>query len=181
MSGDRYLIADQHAPYFITCTVTKWIDLFTRQVYRDILTDSINYCIKEKHLTIYAWVIMSNHIHMVAQCNSPGNMSGFLRDFKKFTSKRFIETIENINESRAEWLLDKFAFEAKRTRRAENFKIWKDSNHAVNLDDIDIMEKIDYIHNNPVRAGLVEYPDHYIYSSAKDYAGGKGLIKVTVV
>lgn len=89
--------------------------------------------------------------------------------------------MENIQESRYEWLLDKFAFEARRTRRAEKFKVWRDDNHAVDLTHIDIMEKIDYIHNNPVRAGLVDYPEDYIYSSARDYAGGKGLVEVTVV
>lgn len=181
MSGDKYLISDQHAPYFITCTVIKWIDLFTRIDYRDVIVDSLNYCIKEKYLAIYAWVIMSNHIHLTVQCNPPGNMSNFLRDFKKFTSKKFINTIENINESRMEWLLDKFAFEAKRTRRAENYKIWMDDNHAIDLTNIDIMEKIEYIHNNPVKAGIVDRPEDYIYSSARDYAGRKGLINITAL
>lgn len=89
--------------------------------------------------------------------------------------------MESISESRREWLLDKFSFEAKRTRRAENYKIWKDDNHAIDLSTIDVMEKIDYIHNNPVRAGLVEYPEYYIYSSARDYAGEKGLVEIEVV
>jgi putative transposase len=78
-------------------------------------------------------------------------------------------------------MLDKFSFEAKRTGRAENFKIWKDDNHAINLCNIDMIEKINYIHNNPVRNGLVEYPDHYPYSSARDYIGKRGLVKVNVV
>jgi len=66
--------------------------------------------------------------------------------------------MESINESGSEWLLDKFAFEARRTRRAEKYKIWKDDNHPIDLTDIDILEKINYIHDNPVRAGLVRYP-----------------------
>jgi putative transposase len=181
MSGDKYLISDQHAPNFITCTVIKWIDLFTRQNYRDVIVDSLNHCIKEKHVKVYAWVIMSNHIHLVVQSNPPGTMSGFLRDFKKFTSKKFIETMEEVSESRKEWLLDKFSFEAKRTGRAEHFKIWKDDNHAIDLTNFDIMEKINYIHNNPVRAGLVEYPEYYIYSSAVDYIGKLGLVEVAVI
>jgi REP-associated tyrosine transposase len=181
MSGDKYFISDQQATYFLTCTVIHWIDLFTRKEYRDIVVESLNYCVEEKHLILYSWVIMSNHIHLVARCSLPGSMSGFLRDFKKFTSKKFIATIQNSNESRSEWLLDKFAFEAKRTGRAENYKIWKDDNHAINLSDIDILQKINYIHDNPVRNGLVKYPDHYIYSSAADYAGSKGMVKVVVV
>jgi putative transposase len=181
MSGDRYFITDQHAPYFITCTVIHWIDLFTRKEYRDIVVDSLNHCVKEKYLSIYGWVIMSNHIHLAVQCYSPGSMSAFLRDFKKFTSKKFIEVIKAIHESRASWLLDKFSFEAKRTGRADNYKIWMDDNHAIYLNGIDAMQKINYIHNNPVRNGIVDYPENYIYSSAIDYAKGKGLVKVEVI
>ncbi|MFN3403308.1 MAG: hypothetical protein ACK40G_04380 [Cytophagaceae bacterium] len=80
-----------------------------------------------------------------------------------------------------DWLFDKFAFKAKRTRRAEKYKVWMDSNHAVDLSNINIMQKIDYIHNNPVRAGLVNNPEEYVYSSARDYAGKKGLVEVTLV
>jgi hypothetical protein len=78
MSGARYVISDQHVPYFITCTVIKWIDLFMRQDYRDVIVDSL-------------------------------------------------------------------------------------------------LEKIDYIHNNPVKAGWVEFPEFYLYSSASDYCSeGRG-------
>ena len=181
MSGSKYLISDQHSPYFITCTVIHWIDLFTREDYRNVIVDSLNYCIKNKNLTVYSWVIMSNHIHLAAQCDPPGSMSNFLRDFKKYTSKEFINVMGNVNESRAAWLLDKFAFEAKRTRRAEKFKIWQDDNHPIDLTRFDIMEKINYTHNNPVRAGWVDSPEHYLYSSARDYVGKKGLVDVIVV
>ncbi len=181
MPGDKYLISDQHAPYFITCTVVHWIDLFSRKDYKDILVDSLNHCIDHKNLVLYAWVIMTNHIHLAARCDPPGGMSAFLRDFKKFTSKKVIDTMDTISESRKEWLLDKFSFEAKRTRRAENYKVWKDDNHAIDLSHIDLMEKVNYIHNNPVPAGLVDFPEHYVYSSARDYIGEKGLVKVTVV
>lgn len=140
-----------------------------------------NHCIENKHLVLYAWVIMTNHIHLAARCDPPGGMSAFLRDFKKFTSKKIVDTIENISESRKEWLLDKFSFEARRTRRPENYKVWKDDNHAIGLSHNDIMKKINYIHNNPVRAGLVDFPEHYVYSSARDFSGVKGLVNVTVV
>jgi len=181
MSGDKYHITDQNAPYFLTCKVIYWVDVFTRREYRDIVVDSLNYCVKEKGLTVFSWVIMSNHIHLVCQAEEPFRLSDILRDFKKHSSKQIVKSIQEINESRREWLLDKFAFEARRTGRAEVYKLWTDDNHAVDLTRIDIMQKINYIHNNPVRAGLVEYPDHYLYSSAKDYAGQKGLVNVEVI
>ncbi len=181
MSGDRYEIQDQQACYFITMTVVYWIDLFSRRDYKDVIVDSLNYCITNKGLNLYGWVIMTNHVHIVGKVETELGMSGFLRDFKKYTSKKIVELIQEIPESRKEWLLDKFSFEARRTGRAENYKLWKDDNHAVDMTRIDLMNKIDYIHDNPLRAGIVEIPDHYLYSSARDYAGKKGLVKVTVV
>jgi putative transposase len=177
MSGDRYIITDQQGTYFLTFTIVQWIDVFSRRDYRDIIVDSLNFCIKEKGLRVNAWVVMTNHIHLVARCESPNNLSEVIRDFKKFTSKKIVEQIIKIPESRREWLLDKFAFEAKRTARAKNYKVWKDDNHAVELGGrIDVWNKINYIHENPVRAAWVKEIDEYIYSSAGDYAGKKGMV-----
>jgi len=182
MSGDRYKIHDQNGTYFLTLTVVYWIDVFSRREYRDIIIESLNYCIKEKGLVIHSWVIMSNHIHLVARVEVNNGMSAVLRDFKKFTSKSILKTIVNIPESRREWFLDKFAFEAKRTRRAENYKFWKDSNHAVYLNDgIDVWGKINYIHLNPVRAGIVDEEATYVYSSARDYSGRNGLVDIELI
>jgi len=178
MSGDKYFIRDQQGTYFLTCTVVHWIDLFTRRDYRDFVVESLNYCVQEKGLRVHAWVIMSNHIHLLGYCKPPFEMSSFLRDFKKFTSKKFIEIIKTIPESRREWLLDKFAFEAQRIGRASNYKIWKDDNHATDMNSIDIWQKIAYIHDNPVRNGIVANADDYLYSSACNYIGKQGLLQV---
>ena len=184
MSGDKYLITDQQARFFLTLTIIQWIDLFSRMEYRDIVVGSLNYCVKKKGLDIYSWVIMTNHIHLIAGCRAPHRMSDFLRDFKKFTSKKIINAIKEIPESRRDWLLDKFSFEARRTGRAKDYKLWKDDNHAINLDHsrIDMIEKINYIHENPVRAGIVRNPEDFIYSSAVDYAGkASGMLPVILV
>lgn len=89
--------------------------------------------------------------------------------------------MDKIHESRAEWLLDKFAFEASRTGRAEHYKICRDDNHAIDMTNIDVRHKVEYIHNNPVVAGLVFEPDQYPYSSAVDYGGRTGLVTVTPI
>jgi REP element-mobilizing transposase RayT len=184
MAGDNYFIRDQHAKYFLKLTVINWIDAFSRKELRDIVVDSLNFCSEAKGLDLYAWVIMSNHVHLVASCKPPHRMSDFLRDFKKFTSKKIVEMIQKIPESRKDWLLDKFSFEARRTGRARDYKFWTDGNHAIDLDNsnIDIIEKISYIHDNPVRAGLVRNADDYLYSSACDYSRKeKGLVKIITV
>jgi putative transposase len=183
MAGDRYLIQDQQGTYFLTFTVINWIDVFSRREYRDILVNSLNYCIKEKGLRVNGWVPiaigMTNHIHLVARCVGENKLSEVIRDFKKFTSKKIVEEIVKINESRREWMLDKFSFEAKRTGRAKNYKLWKDDNHAVEIAGrVNVWEKINYIHENPVRAAWVTEIDDYIYSSARDYAGKTGLVEI---
>lgn len=184
MSGDRYPITDQNAMYFLTFTVIDWVDVFTRKEYKFELVDSMNYCVKKKGLTIFAWVIMSNHMHVIWQAREGHNLSDILRDFKKFTAKKIISMIEDGNESRKVWLLEKFEFAGKRLKRISKYKFWKDDNHAIQLDPLNpemIDQKLDYIHDNPVKAMLVEEPHHYIFSSAKDYYGKKGLVKIELL
>ena len=103
--GFAYKIADGGAVYFITCTVNKRVDVFTRKLYTDIITESLNYCVDNKGLIIYGYVIMSNHVHLLVQAKEE-NLSDILRDFKKFTSQTILRAIEeNKNESRRNWML----------------------------------------------------------------------------
>ena len=88
-----YQIKDQDGLYYLTFQVVDWIDIFTRKVYRDILIESFKYAINNKGLQLFAYVIMSNHVHLVAQ-SSEGALSATIRDVKKYTSKRIIETKE---------------------------------------------------------------------------------------
>jgi len=181
MSGDRYHIIDQQATYFVTFTVVEWVDIFSRKDYKLAIVDSLNYCIAHKGLECFAWVIMSNHIHLIVRATQPAKLSDIIRDFKKFTSKKIVELIETINESRREWLLHKFAFIAHATGRAENYKVWTDDNHAVCLEGNMFNERLHYIHQNPVRQMIVAKAEDYLFSSAYDYSGQKGLVHVTVV
>ena len=147
----------------------------------DIIVDSLNYCIAEKGLVVYALVIMSNHIHLIVTTKTDdGNISDIIRDFKKYTSKQIAKAIETVGESRREWLLNAMRKEANRIGRAVNYKLWKDDNHAICIDGktINIKERLNYIHENPVRNGLVLNDWDYVYSSAMDYQGKKGLVNI---
>ncbi len=90
MSSEDYAIADQNAVYFLTFTIVDWVDIFTRSCYRMIVVDSLNYCIESKGLTIYAWCLMSNHIHLVAKANDGFRLSDIIRDFKKLLQKELL-------------------------------------------------------------------------------------------
>ncbi len=181
MSGDRYFITDQHAIYFLTFTVVDWIDVFTRPDYKLIITDALNYCASHKALEIFAWVLMTNHLHLIARSHPPFRMSDVIRDFKKFTSKKLVAAIGELPESRREWLLHKFEYHAKATGRAKDFKLWRDDNHAVQVEGSMLQQKIEYIHNNPVRAMIVSTAEEYLFSSASVYAGSKKVMVQTTV
>ena len=83
MSADRYYIKDQHGTYFLTFTVVEWTDVFTKPAYKQIITSALNYCTDNKGLKVYAWVLMTNHMHLVCQTTPPFQLSDFIRDFKK--------------------------------------------------------------------------------------------------
>lgn len=182
MSADNYFITDQNGIYFLTFTVTDWIDIFTRKEYRFEIVDSLNYCIQNKGITVYAWCLMSNHLHLVCKANEGFRLSDIIRDFKKYTSKSVLSLIQEIAESRKEWLLYRFEFAGKFDNRIKKYKFWQDTNHAVLLDDNNkIDQRINYTHDNPVRAMIVAEAHHFLYSSARDYTGETGYVKVEVV
>jgi len=180
--SSNYKFHDQERPYFVTFTVIRWIDVFTRREYKEIIIDSLKYCIAHKGLQLYAWVIMSNHIHLIIGTNDKP-MQDILRDIKRHTSKTLIKAIdENIQESRREWMLWLFGRAGKANSNNEQYQFWQQGNHPIELwSNEAINQKLDYLHNNPVTAGWVEEPEHYLYSSARDYAGGRGLIDIVLM
>ena len=169
--------------YFVTDTVVDWVDIFTRPVYKHIIVDSLKYCQQHKGLIIYAWVLMSNHLHAIVGTTGENTLSDIWRDFKKFTSKEIIATIKTeISESRSEWMLNRFEYSGKNDKKIKNYRFWQEGNDAQGIYLNEYFEqKLNYIHYNPVKAEIVNRPEDYRYSSAIDYAGGKGLLKVVVV
>ena len=177
--SSAYKITNPEGMYYLTATVLGWIDVFTRQQYRDIILDSIKYCQDNRGLQLHAWVIMSNHMHLIAS-SEKGDLSGIMRDMKKHTSKKIVTDIKaNEQESRKEWMLSMFSNAGKYNNDNEEYQFWRKGNQPKELETHEFaMQKLNYIHNNPVRAGIVEEPEHYLYSSARDYAGVKGLLDV---
>ena len=164
--------------YYITMTVVGWLDVFTRKNHRDVLIESLKYCQKEKGLIIYAYVIMSNHIHMIVQTSEPHQIKDTIRDFKKFTSKKILFQIQNEPESRREWMLKIFEDEAEQSKKHKTYKFWQVGNHAIEVfTEKFIWDKINYIHENPVRAGLVKQQWDWVYSSASNYQDKESVLE----
>ena len=164
--------------YFVSFAVVEWLDVFTRNLYKDILVESLAYCQQKKGMEIVAWCIMTNHVHLIFRSIKGQRPELLLGDFKRFTSKAIVMAIkENPQESRKEILLEQFRKAALKSSNVKHYQFWQHDNKPIELwSNSVIQEKIDYIHQNPVIEGLVFRPEDYPYSSAVDYSGEKGML-----
>ncbi|MCE7055841.1 transposase [Algoriphagus sp. AGSA1] len=169
----KYKIRDQERLYFVTFTIVEWIDLFTRKHYRDILIGSLKYCQNNKGLDLCAFCIMSSHIHLIIGRNSEPTIEAINRDFKKYTSIEILKPIQTSqDESRKEFLLDHFRKAGAKNPNNANFQLWQQHNHPIELNTSERISRcLNYIHQNPVVAGLVYSAEDYVYSSVSNYAG----------
>jgi putative transposase len=181
MSTGGYKIRNKEGIHFISFAVVEWVDVFTRKEYRDIVVDSLKYCQQARGLQIYSWCIMSNHVHLIVSAKQ-NDLSDILRDFKKYTAKEIIRAItSHSGESRKDWMLEIFRKAGGSNSRNATHQFWRQDNQPKELFSLGFSnEKLDYVHNNPVTAGIVEKAEEYLYSSAKDYYEGKnvGLIEI---
>ncbi len=184
MDNGGYRIADQFATYFLTFSVVGWIDLFTRREIKDILVESFKYCQDQKGLMIYAFVIMESHLHLIASADHKSTgLSDIIRDYKKFTSKRIIQWMQDNNvESRREWLDMIFKYFGKFNSNNSTYQVWQQDNcPKVCLMPEFTLQKVNYIHYNPVVTGIVDQPTHYRYSSARNYAQMEDVVLDVIV
>jgi len=168
----RYKILDQKGLNYLTITVVDWIDLFTRKTLCELVTTSLAHCRKEKGLKIFGYVIMSSHLHLIVRAAEKQDLSTIIRDFKSYTAKQIIQFLKTTDskESRKEWLLDHFQNAAKLDGKNRNHKVWQNGNRPIELYTPSVIrQKLSYIHRNPVEAGMVDLPEHYLLSSASNY------------
>lgn len=180
-----YKIVNQYGLHFLTFTTVGWVDLFSRKECRQIFIDSLKYCIKNKGLHVHAFVIMSNHVHLITSAEeSTSGLSDLIRDIKGYTSRMLINWINtSFMESRRDWLKIVFEYHAKYNSNNKKFQIWQQDNHPKEcIHPKFTMQKINYIHQNPVVAELVDNEEDYIYSSARNYLGiESNLLPITVI
>ena len=179
----NYKFYNPEGVYFISFAVVEWLDVFIRNEYKNIIIDSLHYCQKEKEMEIFAWCIMTSHIHLIFRSAGEQKPELLIGDFKRFTSKAIVNAIiENPKEGRKEFLLDQFRKAGNSSSNVNQYQFWRHDNHPVELWSNKVIdEKIDYIHKNPVDAGLVFRAEDYMYSSAADYAGEKGLLNDVII
>lgn len=178
----KYKATTTEDAYFITITTVGWIDVFTRLNQKYIIIDSLKHCQQNKGLEIYAYCIMSSHIHLFCKATNGFILSDVIRDFRKFTSKKIIQTIIDEPESRREWLLAYFQKACEHLKREQQYKVCQDGYHAEHIySNSFIKQKIEYIHNNPVKDKIVTLPEDYYFSSARNYAGLENEMEIVLL
>ena len=177
----KYKPGEDIIPHFVTFSVVGWVVVFSREYYKEIIVDSLKYCQENKGLVLHAWVIMSNHVHLIISSSS-NKIENLVRDIKKFSSKQIIKAIqEHPAESRKEWMLNIFNYAGKQNNNNKDFQFWKQDYHPIELNTHEIMQqRLNYLHENPVKSGLVWEAWNYKYSSAIDYnTNENGLLKLS--
>ncbi len=180
--GHKYAFRDSAQLHFVSFATVNWIDVFIRRQYCEIIVDSLKYCIENKGLELYAWCIMSSHVHLIISREN-GDLSDIIRDMKRHTAKKILALIaDDVEESRREWMLWMFGRAGKWNNNNEKYQFWQQDNHPIELMTNEmLMQRLNYLHNNPVVSGAVSEPQHYLYSSACDYCGEKGLLPIIMV
>lgn len=173
MGRSRYRITDKQAPHFLTCTLINWIPLFTRPQTVEIILNALRYRQEHHGWLIYGYVILENHIHMIVQSE---NLPEELARFKSYTARQLIDYLI---ECKAERVLKQMAFFRKEHKRDRDYQCWEEGSHPQLIGNEEVLrQKLDYIHQNPVKRGYVDDPVHWRNSSARNYAGLPGVMPV---
>ena len=176
MPTTRINYENENQTHFLTITIIEWIDIFTKPQYFKIIIDSLKYCQKNKGLLLYEFVIMTNHLHLIAKAKEGNKLSQIISDFKKHTTREILKELEKDNR-RYILNLIKNSFAKKKDYQDQ---IWQRENYPELIATEEFLnEKIKYIYNNPVRKEYVEKSEDWIYLSAVNRILNKdGVIKL---
>lgn len=173
----KYKFHEKTGAYFVSFATVNWIDVFTRDVYFAIMTESLDFCRKNKGMEIYGYCIMPSHVHLIFR-SALGDPSGLMRDLKGFTSRKIMKTIQdNPQESRREWLLWMFERAGMKNSNVTEKQFWQQNNQPIEIWSLKVFEqKLNYIHQNPVVSGFVTDPIDWKYCSARNYGNNDQTI-----
>ena len=176
MGRSRYKIYESTHPHFITCTVLHWIPIFTNKESVQIILESLRYLQNDHNFKLYAYVILENHLHLVASSDA---IAKDMARFKSYTAREILNLLQKRN---IKMILDQLAFYKKAHKVDREFQVWQEGMQPKLIQSEQMMiEKINYIHNNPIKRGYVDEAKHWRYSSARDYEGDEGLIEIEKV
>jgi len=172
MGRSRYKITQAEGVHFVTLTVLHWIPVFTRPQTVDIILDSLRFLMKDG-LKVHAYVILENHLHLIVQSTQ---LDKEIARFKSFTARQLLVYLE---QHHVTTILEQLAFYKKAHKTDRQYQFWQEGVHPELIQNEAMMlQKIDYIHNNPVKRGYVDQAQHWRYSSARNYEGEVGLLDI---
>ena len=172
-SNYRVLHQDELTPYFLTLTTIKWLPLFSKPEVAQIVFDSLRFLQEQQDIRVHAYILLENHIHLVL---SSSHLSKQINRFKSYTARQALDYYQQSNNR---FILNQLNFSVTPGPHRQEYKFWQEGYHPQEIQDEDmLLQKIEYIHNNPVKRGYVELPEHWLYSSARNYAGLKGILEV---
>jgi REP element-mobilizing transposase RayT len=173
MTRTRYRIDETQYPYFLTCTIVGWLPVFTRPEAVEVVLDSWRFLQQNQNMALFGYVILENHLHWIA---AAPRLPAALKSFKMFTARRLIDLLQIHG---AEVILGQLRALKLPHKTRSQYQFWQEGSHPKQIGNNAVMrQKLDYLHNNPVKRGYVDDPLHWRYSSARNYAGQAGLIEV---
>ena len=157
-------------PQFFTASIKGFYKLLEHDKYKDIIINSLRFLVEDKRIKLYAFVIMPDHLHLNWQMQPLIHPQHVQRDFLKYTAQRIKHDLQKNHPE----LLSAFESDANdRTCHPDSYRDWKRRALSIELrTDKVYIQKLDYIHWNPVKAGLCKLPEEYKYSSALFYQTG---------
>jgi putative transposase len=182
MNSEKNLFPEKQACYFLTFNTVDWVDIFIRPVYKQIIVHSLNHFIDHKGLVVYAWCLMTNHLHLLAQAKENCVIAEIEKEYKSFTTQKILEAIDTEPDIRKAWLLKRFENFGNMLGLLKKFHVWQNSSNPVFIDvrkKEALLDYAEYIHLNPVRDRIVDTACDYLYSSARDYSGMQGLVNIS--
>ena len=162
MNGMKEMIYAKEHPEFLTVTCLEWKHILMEDRFKDIIMESLSFLCKAKGVCVYGFAIMSNHFHLIRQIMGDNKRDDVQRDFLKYTGQQILKHLRNEQSI----LLSELLVNAKDRKH----QVWERNSLGVPLCSREVfLQKLEYIHNNPVTAGLCKYPEDYKYSSARFY------------
>jgi len=173
MSRSRYRIFETEYPYFMTCSIVGWLPIFTRPATVQIVLDSWKYLQREREFKLFGWVILENHLHLIA---SAPELEDVMQRFKSFTALKIVRRLQSVGDRE---ILQQLRWQKLSHKTESEHQVWQEGSHPQQIGrDAVMWQKLQYTHENPVRRGYVDDPLHWRYSSARNYAKQPGLIDV---
>mgnify|MGYP001037944884 CR=1 FL=1 len=168
--------------YCFTLETIDTVDIFTKVMYKQLIVHSLNHFIDSKGLVVYGWCLMTNKLYVICEAQTNNSIKEIKERFVEFTREKIVEAVKEEDTPRNQWILRHFQNLTSPLGNTSVLSCWGEVRTIaqINLRHPNIMaEHLEYIHILPVKERIVQYPADYIYSSARDYVGLPGLVKVT--